>query len=105
MRSQRTCPLCGGDLRLSHREYVGGRRSVRILRCAACGHQVRGEPQDDDAQPQFGAWVPAEGRDTLLSSLAQSHLQPGRLYHWRVVAWNAQGQVVARSALQEMRTP
>jgi hypothetical protein len=63
------------------------------------------KPQDDDAQPQFGAWVPAEGRDTLLSSLAQSHLQPGRLYHWRVVAWNAQGQVVARSALQEMRTP
>jgi hypothetical protein len=46
------CPLCGGELRLSHREYVGGRRSVRVLRCVGCGSQVRGEPQDDDARPR-----------------------------------------------------
>jgi hypothetical protein len=52
MRSQRMCPLCGGELRLSHREYVGGRRSVRVLRCVGCGSQVRGEPQDDDARPR-----------------------------------------------------
>ena len=52
MRSQRTCPLCGGELRLSHREYLGGRRSVRVLRCAGCGNQIRGEPQEDDARPR-----------------------------------------------------
>ncbi len=63
------------------------------------------EPLDEEAQPVFGAWVPAEGRDTLLSALAQSHLQPGRQYHWRVVAWSAQGRVVAHSALFEIRTP
>jgi hypothetical protein len=51
-REPRVCPLCGGALRLSHREYVGGRRSVRVLRCKACGAQVRGEPQDDDARPR-----------------------------------------------------
>ena len=52
MRSQPTCPLCGGELRLSHREYLGGRRSVRVLSCVGCGSQVRGEPQDDDARPR-----------------------------------------------------
>ncbi len=51
-RSQRVCPLCGGALRLSHREYVGGRRSVRVLRCAGCGTEVRGEPQDDGDRPR-----------------------------------------------------
>ena len=39
-------------MRLSHREYLGGRRSVRVLRCVGCGSQVRGEPQDDDARPR-----------------------------------------------------
>jgi hypothetical protein len=51
-REQRVCPLCGGELCFSHREYLGGRRSARVLRCRACGAQVRGEPQDDDSRPR-----------------------------------------------------
>ncbi len=51
-RQQSLCPLCAGALRFDHREYVGGRRSVRVLRCAACGSEVRGEPQDDASRPR-----------------------------------------------------
>jgi hypothetical protein len=51
-RAQPVCPLCAGELRLSHREYLGGRRSARVLRCRACGAQVRGEVQDDDTRPR-----------------------------------------------------
>ena len=51
-RAQRVCPLCGGELRLSHREYVGGRRSLRVFSCTACGSQARGQPEDDDARPR-----------------------------------------------------
>ncbi len=49
-RVQPVCPLCGGELRFSHREYLGGHRSARVLRCRACGAQVRGEAQDDDSR-------------------------------------------------------
>ena len=59
-REQRVCPLCGGDLRFSHREYLGGRRSASVLRCRGCGTQVRGEPQDDDSRPR--PQVPARRR-------------------------------------------
>ena len=49
-RARPICPLCGGELRFSHREYLGGRRSARVLRCRACGAQVRGDAQDDDTR-------------------------------------------------------
>ena len=48
-RPQRLCPLCGAELRPSHREYVGSKRSAQVLRCTRCGHQVRGEARDDAA--------------------------------------------------------
>jgi len=51
-RAQRVCPLCGGELRSSHREYLGGGRSLRVRRCRACGAQVKGEPEDDSTRPR-----------------------------------------------------
>jgi hypothetical protein len=59
---------------------------------------------DGDA-PISGEWLPAERRDSALSTLAQTHLAAGRAYRWRVVAFDADGEIVARSSLYEIRTP
>ncbi|MGA8016243.1 MAG: hypothetical protein WCB85_10035 [Candidatus Dormiibacterota bacterium] len=45
------CPLCGGELRFSHREYAGSGRSASVLRCRACGGVVRGEQRSDRDRP------------------------------------------------------
>ena len=63
-----------------------------------------------DASPDYepplsGEWLPAERRDSVLSALAQTHLANGRGYRWRIVAFDGDGQVVARSSLYEIRTP
>jgi hypothetical protein len=55
--------------------------------------------------PLSGEWLPAERRDSVLSTLAQTHLAAGRSYRWRVVAFDGDGEVVARSSLYEIRTP
>jgi predicted Zn finger-like uncharacterized protein len=48
----RPCPQCGAALRVSHREYAGAGASTVILRCAACGHSLRGATRSDaDRQP------------------------------------------------------
>jgi hypothetical protein len=48
----RPCPNCGAPLRVSHREYAGGGASTVMLRCAACGHRLRGATRRDaDRQP------------------------------------------------------
>ena len=64
-RERGLCPLCGGDLRRSHREYAGGRRSVEVMSCRSCGTQVRGEARDDADRPQASRRtarpLPAEG--------------------------------------------
>jgi hypothetical protein len=60
---------------------------------------------DEDSRPVSGQWVPAQERDALLSVLAQTHLAAGQAFHWRIVALDAQSQVVGRSALYEIRTP
>ena len=59
----------------------------------------------EDSRPISGQWVPAARRGALLSVLAQTHLQPGQLYHWRVVAMDNQSQVIGRSAMYAIRTP
>jgi hypothetical protein len=56
-------------------------------------------------RPLSGEWVPAAQRDALLSVLAQTHLQSGQLYRWRIVALSDRAQVVGRSAFYEIRTP
>src|SRR5579863_1190840 len=57
------------------------------------------------APPLSGEWLPAERRDSVLSALAQTHLAAGRGYRWRIVAFDGDGEVVARSSLYEIRTP
>jgi hypothetical protein len=42
-----SCPLCGGELRPSHREYAGRGRSLPVLRCTRCGNVVRGDARPD----------------------------------------------------------
>jgi hypothetical protein len=55
--------------------------------------------------PLLGEWLPGERRDSVLSALAQTHLAAGRAYRWRIVAFDGDGEVVARSSLYEIRTP
>jgi hypothetical protein len=55
--------------------------------------------------PLSGQWVPSADNDAALSVLAQTHLEPGHAYRWRIVAISAESQVVGRSALYEIRTP
>jgi hypothetical protein len=55
--------------------------------------------------PLSGQWITASGSAMILSVLAQTHLEPGRLYRWRIVAVNAEREIVGRSALYEIRTP
>jgi hypothetical protein len=45
------CPLCGGQLHFSHREYAGAGRSVAVLRCGGCCGVIRGEARDDRGRP------------------------------------------------------
>ncbi|HME38380.1 MAG TPA: hypothetical protein VKG63_05390 [Steroidobacteraceae bacterium] len=58
-----------------------------------------------DHPPVSGTWLPGTRRDVVLSALTQSHLQPGQSYHWRVIALDAQGEIIGRSGLYEIRTP
>lgn len=57
------------------------------------------------ARPLSGEWVPATQRGAVLSVLAQTHLQGGRAYRWRIVAFSSDSQIVGRSAYYEIRTP
>ena len=61
--------------------------------------------QAEPAQPVSGQWLPAAQRDALLSALARTHLQPGQLYRWRIVALADDSRVVGRSAFYEISTP
>ncbi|MHB8743163.1 MAG: hypothetical protein ACYC9L_08535 [Sulfuricaulis sp.] len=58
-----------------------------------------------NVRPISGEWVPAKQRGAVLSVLAQTHLQNGQLYHWRIVAVDNQSQVIGRSAFYAIRTP
>jgi hypothetical protein len=64
-RERPLCPACGGELRRSHREYAGARRSVDIMICRACGTQVRGGAREDADRPHSVRGtprpLPAEG--------------------------------------------
>jgi ribosomal protein L37AE/L43A len=51
-RERRPCPVCGGELRSSHREYAGSRRSVDVMVCRSCGTQLRGEAREDADRPR-----------------------------------------------------
>jgi hypothetical protein len=46
----RSCS-CGGPLRWSHLDYVGGGRSLAIYTCAVCGSAYRGAPGQRQNQP------------------------------------------------------
>jgi hypothetical protein len=59
----------------------------------------------DYEPPLSGELLPVERRDSVLSALAQTHLAAGRAYRWRIVALDADGEVVGRSSLYEIRTP
>jgi len=60
---------------------------------------------DSDRAPISGEWLPGAQVDAPLSALAQSHLQPGQTYRWRIIALDGASQVVGRSAFYEIRTP
>jgi len=59
----------------------------------------------DYEPPLSGEWLPAARRDAALSLLAQTHLEAGRAYRWRIVALDGDGEIIGRSSLYEIRTP
>jgi hypothetical protein len=61
--------------------------------------------EDRDRPPISGEWLPGAQVNARLTALAQSHLQPGQTYRWRIVALNGTSQIVGRSALYEIHTP
>ncbi len=63
-----------------------------------------GDAPPAGAEPVSGMVVAASTRDAVMSALAQTHLEGGRQYQWRIVGLDAQGEVVARSALTVIRT-
>lgn len=58
-----------------------------------------------DSHPISGMLVRGNNNQTLLSLAARAHLQPGRVYLWRVLALNKSGEVIGMSQLRELRTP
>ncbi len=55
--------------------------------------------------PVTGILVVGTQTRTALSAAARSHLQPGRIYLWRVVAIGGDGSVVGESPVREIRLP
>ncbi len=85
-RKPRPCPLCGGELRLSHREYASHGQSMPVLRCGSCGNLVHGEARPDAERSRTPARrrrpMPDEGQpdnfvlDTQTADLLRRSLQP-----------------------------
>src|SRR5438105_6903540 len=48
------CPACGGELRFSHRDYVGRGLQAVVRRCANCGSSVREAPRARVANAERG---------------------------------------------------
>ena len=59
----------------------------------------------EDSAPLSGQWVPATKADAMLTVLAQTHLEPGAVYRWRIIALDADSNVVGQSAFYEINTP
>lgn len=55
--------------------------------------------------PVAGMLVVGTQTQTALSATARSHLQPGRIYLWRVLAIGGDGSVVGESPVREIRLP
>ncbi len=63
-----------------------------------------GTPVGAARRPLTGLVVPA-GDHARLSRLARSHLTPGGIYHWRVIAIGADGRVLAISDSRPLHIP
>ena len=66
--------------------------------------------QPDDASvsddiPASGILVPGNRTAIGLGALSRSHLQHGKTYYWRVLAIGANGKLLSRSLLREIRAP
>ena len=55
--------------------------------------------------PVAGMLVAGTQTQTALSVTARSHLQPGRIYLWRVLAIGGDGSIVGESPVREIRLP
>lgn len=60
---------------------------------------------DERAAPVSGVLITAPASEAELSRLALSHLPGGRQYWWRVLAFDARGNVIGRSPLRPLRMP
>lgn len=60
---------------------------------------------DEREAPSTGIVVPGGRTELQLSAMTREHLQPGRFYHWRIIAVNDEGRIIGVSPLREIRVP
>lgn len=58
-----------------------------------------------DTEPVSGVLVPAPADEAALSRVARSHLDAGRSYWWRIVAFDAHGDVIGHSPPRRLHVP
>ncbi len=56
-------------------------------------------------RPLTGVLIPAGNTQTALSSMVRTHLLPGQIYYWRLLAIDESGVVIGRSPVRELHTP
>lgn len=59
----------------------------------------------ENKKPSTGLLIPATKTSLALSALSREALKRGQTYYWRIIAIDADGQVLTTSALKEIRTP
>jgi hypothetical protein len=62
-------------------------------------------PKLPSTPPVTGVLVAGTHTQTALSATARSHLQPGKIYLWRVLAIGGDGSIVGESPVREIRLP
>lgn len=58
-----------------------------------------------DTPPVSGMLVAGNQTHAILSATARSHLKPGQIYLWRVLAIGEDGHVIGASSIREIRLP
>ncbi len=89
--------------------YAKGPASVgdNLPNLGSDGAGEGGVPPDwrPSGPPTAGVLVPGDRTRAALSALSDTHLKPGYVYRWRVLAIGESGQTIAVSPWREVRTP
>ena len=82
-------------------DYIENPGAVRSLEDI----EIRLDWKQDKGTRSTGLLVPGSKYVLSLSPLSRQHLNSGHTYRWRVIAINAQGQIIASSQLRTLLVP